>query len=232
MSVYKNSKSPFYQFDFELQGRRFFGSTKCTARKEAERYEAVERERAKTLLKAVKRSRASLAIDDVADRLWTDQAQYNSAPKATETNLERLIKYFGPHKSLTEIDHTAARDMVAWRRGHRASRRKDLKNAPLISNATVNRSATKVLQRLFTFARAEGAVFENEPNWEELLLLSQRSGCANCRSRRQTRIRLGDAGRLRPILRFCPRKRHATQGMRDAALVRSELRHQADCPHR
>src|SRR5262249_25787825 len=38
------------------------------------------------------------------------------------------------------------------------------------SNATVNRSATKVLQRLFAFAKAEGAIFENEPKWEELLL--------------------------------------------------------------
>jgi integrase len=84
-------------------------------------------------VKATKRSRASLAIDDVADRLW------NSEAKA----------------------------MVAWRRGHRIKGRKD---APLISNATVNRSATKVLQRLFTFARGEGTKFDNEPRWSELLL--------------------------------------------------------------
>src|SRR5258706_10909079 len=123
MSVYKSKKSPFYQYDFQLQGRRFFGSTECTTRKEAERFEAVEREKAKTLLKAIKRSRTSLSIDDVADRLWIDQAQYDADSKATETNLERLIKYFGAEKSLTEIDHAAARDMVSWRRGHRVSRR-------------------------------------------------------------------------------------------------------------
>jgi integrase len=57
--------------------------------------------------------------------------------------------------------------MVAWRRGHRIRGRG---NAPLISNATVNRSATKVLQRLFTFAKDEGAQFEREPKWTELLL--------------------------------------------------------------
>jgi integrase len=34
----------------------------------------------------------------------------------------------------------------------------------------VNRSATKVLQRLFAFAKSEKAVFENEPEWEDLLL--------------------------------------------------------------
>src|SRR5262249_27417661 len=76
---------------------------------------------------------------------------------------------------LTDIDHNDAKKLVAWRRGHRVSRRgkqtKEEKEAlPLIANATVNRSATKVLQRLFTFAKAEGAVFEIEPKWDELLL--------------------------------------------------------------
>ena len=34
----------------------------------------------------------------------------------------------------------------------------------------MNRSFTKVLQRLFSFAKAEGAMFEREPKWDELLL--------------------------------------------------------------
>ena len=40
----------------------------------------------------------------------------------------------------------------------------------MVANATVNRSTTKVLQRLFTFAKSEGAVFEKEPKWGDLLL--------------------------------------------------------------
>jgi integrase len=175
MSIYRSKKSPFYQYDFQIGGHRFYGSTECTTRKDAERFETVERERAKALVKAMKRSRASLLIDDVADRLWNDQAQYDADPKATETNLARLIEYFGKAKSLTEIDHRAAKELVSWRRGHRVSRRCKLTKEeraalPLIANATVNRSATKVLQRLFTFAKAEGATFESEPKWDELLL--------------------------------------------------------------
>ena len=170
MSVYRDKRSPYYQFDFQLDGRRFHGSTKCTIRKDAEKFEAAELEKAKALVKAMKRSRTSLLIDDVADRLWNDHAQYDADPKATETNLARLIEYFGKARSLTDIDHNEAKKLVAWRRGHRVSRRKDPKNAPLIANATVNRSTTKVLQRLFTFAKVEGAVFENEPKWDELLL--------------------------------------------------------------
>jgi integrase len=167
MSVYKPRKSPYYQYDFWRGGHRFHGSTECTTRKEAESFEAVEREKARTLLKAMKHSRTSLVIDDVAERLWNEQAQHDAAPGATETNFARLIEYFGKAKPLTDIDHNEAKKLVAWRRGHRV---KSKKEARVISNATVNRSVTKVLQRLFTFAKAEGAVFDREPNWRELLL--------------------------------------------------------------
>jgi integrase len=123
----------------------------------------------------MKHSAASLAIDDVAARLWSDRAQYDAEPDATSANIARLVEFFGKTKSLAEIDHSEAKKLVAWRRGHRVSRRgkraKDERDAlPLISNATVNRSSTKVLQRLFTFAKSEGAAFESEPKWTELLL--------------------------------------------------------------
>lgn len=176
MSVFKTAKSgKVFWFDFQIQRRRFHGSTGCTARKEAEKVEAAEKDKARALLKALMRSRASLSIDDVAARLWEQSAQYDAAADATEKNLARLVEYFGKATLLTEIGQTKAREMVAWRRGHRVSRRGKLSkeerdSLPLISNATVNRSATKVLQRLFTFAKGEKAQFEHEPDWSALLL--------------------------------------------------------------
>jgi integrase len=167
MSVYRSKKSPYWQFDFQTGGQRFHGSTECTTRRDAEKFETLEKQKAKALVRATKRSRASLQIDDVAERLWNDEAQYDAAPDTTEANFARLIEYFGKANPLTEIDHNEAKAMVAWRRGHHIKGRK---NAPLISNATVNRSATKVLQRLFKFAKGEGVQFENEPKWSDLLL--------------------------------------------------------------
>jgi integrase len=113
------------------------------------------------------RSRASLTIDDVARRLWDQSAQHDAEAAATSTNLARLIAYFGKAKLLTDIDHAEARQLVAWRRGHRV---RDRANAPLIANGTVNRSVTQVLQRLFVFAKNEGVIFEREPKWNDLLL--------------------------------------------------------------
>lgn len=167
MSVYKSKKSPYWQYDFQTGGHRFHGSTECTSCRDAEKCEAVEREKAKALVKATRRSRSSLLIDDVAGRLWNDSAQHDADPDATDTNLARLIEYFGKAMPLTDIGHNEGKQLVAWRRGHRI---KDREDAALISNATVNRSTIKVLQRLFTFAKSEGAVFDNEPKWKDLLL--------------------------------------------------------------
>jgi hypothetical protein len=46
MSVYKNPRSPFWQYDFQIGSRRFHGSTKARTERDAEAVERVERERA------------------------------------------------------------------------------------------------------------------------------------------------------------------------------------------
>jgi integrase len=115
----------------------------------------------------MQRSRTSLLIDDVADRLWEQNGKHDADPDATSANLARLVEYFGKAKPLTDIDHAEARKLVAWRRGHRIRGKAD---APMIRAATVNRSTIRVLQRLFTFAKSEGATFEHEPKWTDLWL--------------------------------------------------------------
>ena len=50
MSVYRDKRSPYYQFDFQIDGHRFHGSTKCTSRKDAIKFEAIEQERARALI--------------------------------------------------------------------------------------------------------------------------------------------------------------------------------------
>ena len=176
MSVYTSPKyKGVYQFDFQIKGHRFHGSTGCTTRREAERHEALELDKAKAYLKAQARSKASLAIDDVADRFWIAEAQHYSEAGATFTNIARLVEHFGKATPLTDINHVKAAAMVAWRRGQRVSRRGKRTKAesealPLVSNATVNRSSTAVLRQLFKFSRAEGARFDHEPKWNDLLL--------------------------------------------------------------
>jgi hypothetical protein len=112
MSIYKSPKSPFWHYDFQIGGHRFHGSTKCRTRREAEKAEAIERERAGAQIKAQKRASVSLSIDDVADRFWLAHGQHAAEPDAIKTNLARLIGYFGPGTSLTDIDDVAVRNLL------------------------------------------------------------------------------------------------------------------------
>jgi integrase len=170
MSVFKVKNSPYYQFDFQLDGHRFHGSTKRTARRDAEAFEKDERKRAAQQLAQTKASSASLKFDDVAGRYWEEVGKHHSGADNTWRDLGRLVDYFGSTKLLTEITDNDVAKLVAWRRGHRVIRsKKQARNpetAQLISNATVNRSTTEVLHKLFTRAKTAWSVkFEHEPDW-------------------------------------------------------------------
>jgi integrase len=173
VSVYKSKKSPFYWYDFECRGGRFFGSTKRTTKREAEEVERHERERAKRATKASLAAATSLQLDHIAGRYWDEVGQHHAGADNTDRDLARLVQYFGKTKLLTEITDDDVAKLVAWRRGHRVIRspKTRVEDTPLVSNATVNRSTTETLKKLFTRAkRSWGLTFEREPNWRAHML--------------------------------------------------------------
>jgi integrase len=93
-------------------------------------------------------------------------------------DLERLEGYFGKTKLLTEITEGDIAKLVAWRRGQQVARVKKIKgklvqnpSAPLVSPATVNRSTTEVLKKIFMRARDTwGVKFEKWPKWKDHIL--------------------------------------------------------------
>ncbi len=87
MSVYRPKGSPFYQFDFQWRGRRFHGTTKQTSRREAERVERDERERAKKLEAQAKASYTSLQLDHVAGRYWVEVGKHHAGADNTRATL-------------------------------------------------------------------------------------------------------------------------------------------------
>src|SRR5471032_365130 len=114
MSVFKSKKSsPYYWYDFQISGRRFHGSTRSTNRREAEKIEAQERERAQALVKAARHAAVSLQIDHVADRYWNERGQYHSGSDNTARDLARLVEHFGKTKLLTDISDADVAKLVA-----------------------------------------------------------------------------------------------------------------------
>ena len=157
MSLYRDSRSPFWQYDFKWRGHRFFGSTKATTRREAEAVERTEREKAKQYVAQTEAARTSMALDDVAGRYWSEVGQYHSGARNTWRELARLIQFFGKNKTLTEITGDDVARLVAWRRGHRV-------RGVYISAFTVN-ATTKQLRKLFTRATMWGVRFNHAPRW-------------------------------------------------------------------
>jgi integrase len=161
MSVYKDSRSPYWQYDFQVRGHRFHGSTKATTRREAEAVEREERERAKRHVAQSEAARTSLRLQDVAARYWTEVGEHHSGSTNTWHKIGKLVEFFGKDKLLTEITDSDVADLVAWRRGHRAR-----KDGLLISPYTVNHT-TEQLKKLFTRAKTWGVRFDHEPKWRD-----------------------------------------------------------------
>jgi integrase len=172
MSVFLKAGTPYYQFDFWLGGHRFLGSTKRTNKREAEAVEKAERDRAKIQLAAGKADASSLTMDIAAGRYWEEIGKHHAGSSDTWRDIQRLVEYFGAGKRLCDIQGDDVAKLVAWRRGHRIQRSKKTKLAdcPLISNATVNRSTTEVLKKLYTRAKAWGIHFDREPKWSDYML--------------------------------------------------------------
>jgi hypothetical protein len=163
MSVTKDKRSPFWRYDFQVRGHRFFGSTKATTRREAEAVERTEREKAKQLVAQSQAARTSLRLDDVAGRYWNEIGQHTTGAADTHRALGYLINHFGKDNLLTEINGDGVARLVAWRRGHRNSKGEFL--SPFTVNAT-----TATLKKLFTRAKAWGVRFDHEPEWKRFRL--------------------------------------------------------------
>jgi integrase len=164
VSIRRDPRSPFWQYNFQIKGHRFFGSTKKRTRREAEAVERQERERAKLHVAQTEAARTSLRLDDVAGRFWEEHAQHLASASNIWILLGLLLDFFGKDKLLTEITDDDVARFVAWRRGHRVRE----KGLP-ISAFTVNHSIT-MLRRLFIRAKLWGVRFDREPKWSKHLL--------------------------------------------------------------
>jgi integrase len=159
VSVYRTARSPYWHFDFQIHGHRFHGSTKVTTRREAEKIETTERERAKQTVAQAEVARSSLRLKDVATRWWTEVGQHHSGNQNSWHQLGLLLTFFGGDRALTDIVDSDVAAMVAWRRGHPGKR-------GLLTVYAVN-DTTEQLKKLFTRAKTWGARFDREPKWRE-----------------------------------------------------------------
>jgi integrase len=141
MSVYKPQGSKFYQYDFQLQGHRFSGSTKEKSKRDADRYEReVARPEARAALEAAKRDASQPMTWGMARDLYWDEVGRHHAEGDSRNNTERalgwLTEHIGRNTLLTSIGKAKVAQLVAKRRGDG------------VAPATVNRSMTEPLRKV------------------------------------------------------------------------------------
>jgi hypothetical protein len=180
-SIWKDPKSPYYQVDIWIDGRKLSRSTRCTrereARDAAERIEKqlrAERAGQEAQLAGQGTKLALLKLDYIAEQWMLDIGDHHrgEGPRINEFKIDRLIEYFGAERSLADITLDDVAKLINWRRQHRTDRGrkknpdKKYRQAPLISAYTVN-DTTEQLKKLFTYCKARNVKFEQEPNWSD-----------------------------------------------------------------
>ena len=207
MSVYKPKNSPNYQYDFQIGGQRFHGTTGCTNVREARGVERQQREKAKAAVRAARAaSGGPLTIDDASARYWREVGERHANAETTWTDLGRLVDYLTPQKLLTDITDDDVAKLVHWRRTQPAWGRATTKAGEpmrLVSAATVNRSTTLVLKKIFTRAKRTWRYsFPVEPNWRDHWLAEPKERVRELRGSESSALRLATRTDYTPIFEF------------------------------
>lgn len=174
-------------------------------KREAEAFERAERDRAKQAVRLA--ASPSTQLDHVIGRYWEEVGQRHVGADTTWRDLERLLDYFKPNADLAAIGDDQVARLVAWRRVHRVTihRKRPVKNAPVppfIAPATVNRSTTEVLKKLFTRAKAWGVRFDKEPEWKRHWLPEPQERVRELKSSEADKLDDATRDDYRPIMDF------------------------------
>lgn len=138
MSIYKPAKSKIWQYDYRWQCHRYNGSTGCTSRRDAERFEAQHRRKVALGEKVI----PSITVADACST-WQAQVGDLCASKATTLyQLGYLMTGLGANVPLHDITFRQVQDYAASRRAK-------------LSNASVNREI-ELLRRVSRWTARRG----------------------------------------------------------------------------
>lgn len=178
MSVYRDPRSPFWQFDFQRRGLRFSGSTGLTDKRDAEKFEDAEKAKAKILIDRIEASASGpLTIERACGRWWNEHGRHLNDP-AIKSRLDWIVAQVGARTPLHAItDDTVARLVEARRLDVKRSGA-DQDGRPLyreITANTVNKTTIVLLRRVLRRARDNwNATILREPVWKNHFLKETR----------------------------------------------------------
>lgn len=138
MSVYKSAKSARFQYDFQWKGRRYHGSTGCTSRRDAERFEADLRRK----VALGDDAKPVLTIEEACNTWQAMVGDHKRSKATTLYQLAYLIAGLGRNAMLHDLTFRQVQDYAARRRA-------------MVSDASVNREV-QLLRRVVRWTEPRG----------------------------------------------------------------------------
>lgn len=174
MSVYRHKNSPFWQFDFQIDGYRFSGSTGVAtgkSKRHAEAVEAIKKAGARELTADIRATRsAPLTLGLACQRWWAEHGAHLRDPDL-QARLAFIAAQLGPATPLHAITDDLVSQLVEARRRDVRPAGRDTDGKPLfrpISARTVNKTTLSLLRRVMHRARDNwGATILREPKWQK-----------------------------------------------------------------
>lgn len=150
MSVYKTAKSRFWQYDFIIEGRRFFGSTGQTTRSTATK---VEERKRREVGEGRYGSAENLTLDQACGAWWNDVGQHRGDAVDVERRLEMVQRLISKTTLLKDIDAETVAAAIRQRRliQYKKSKKPDAK-LYMPAPATVNRDIIEQLRPVMRHA--------------------------------------------------------------------------------
>lgn len=151
MSLYQPKGSPYWHYDFQFKGRRFYGSTGCTKKTAAKEFEKREREKAALPT----RGKPPITVDEAAG-LYQEKVEDLPSWPTMRPMLDALVKSLGKAKLLSEVTQRDLQIHFAKRRDGRA-------------NSSVNREIENA-RAMWRHAASTKFDVGDMPTWKDLML--------------------------------------------------------------
>jgi len=207
MSIRKDPRSPYWQFDFQVKGRRFHGSTHCTTKRDAERYEANLR-RSVALGDVDKRP---TTLDEAGQAFWEHSGQHDKAAKTTDYQVANLINIIGAGKLLSEIGTKEFHAFISRRRSDG------------VGPSSINREL-EIARRIWKLARESGCMVPGQDDagaikWAKLMLAEPKERVRELTPDEQKRLFANLTADLAAVVEFA-----VLSGQRKSSVVTLERR--------
>lgn len=187
MSVYRRKGHETYSYDFRYRGSRFSGSTGCTTKRDAQRFESAKKEGLRSL---DPHHSKPLTLKAATARYWVEVGQFHRNHVDTIRHIDWFLQELGETTPLSSITDSDIATLVAKRRGHG------------VSNATVNRSVCEPLRGILLRARKVWKAQTNDIAWKDHFLKEAQEIVREATPDEERRLLSAMRGDYAPALRF------------------------------